>query len=67
LFANNNEDKSAIDVAISGDILTVSSLFLMHISIGIPRVHHSIKRDESNQKEGACLKNCKKSIRWPKQ
>jgi hypothetical protein len=52
LFANNNENKSAIDVAISNDILNVSffSSYLIYFT-GIPRVHHSVQRyDPSEQK-----------------
>jgi hypothetical protein len=41
LFANNNEDKSAIDVAISSEILNVSYYFLiLNVLKGIPRVYH---------------------------
>jgi len=51
LFANNNDDKSAIDVAINGEILAVSinihsKLVKMtfFFYIGISRIYLTIKR-----------------------
>ena len=49
LFANNNEDKSAIDVAISSEILNVSITIIFSIlihnllSLGIPRIYYEIE------------------------
>lgn len=48
LFANNNEDKSAIDVAISSEILNVSSLVLLLFindfsCVGILRIHYEVE------------------------
>lgn len=54
LFSNNNEDKSAIDVAINNDILTVSQDILktnfVNV-IGIPRIHNSSKRYTSQKRK----------------
>ena len=62
LFANNNEEKSAIDVAISGDILTVSVFSIVNFFIGILRFYHIIKRVEPNQKKDWSVpKNSEKS------
>jgi hypothetical protein len=60
LFANNNEDKSAIDVAISGDILTVSNFIILNFCRNSKTSSLNRKRLTKRRK-----RRCKELLRVP--